>query len=309
MDRPPRHNNAPHGHLGRRSVIAAGSGLAALAALPAAAAKPVDKPFTLCAFIKFVQALTFDDLSGRIASMGFDGIEATVRDGGHVLPETVEEELPRLVEALKKNDLEVTIMASSVNSVQQPLTEKVLRIAAGLGIKRYRLAYLRYDLGKPIRPQIASHRSQLKDLAEMNRDLGISGVYQNHAGATTVGSAIWDLRDILNDIAPEEISVAFDIRHATVEGGHNWPLHLHLIQPHLGAIYVKDFIWKPGIREAVNVPLGEGRVNPRFFTMAREMFRGPISLHVEYLPKAGIAKNLEAISSDFTLLKTLLGIA
>ena len=309
MDGGSQHAGVDHDLLGRRSVIAAGSGLAALAALPATAATPEDKPFEICAFIKFVQSLSFEDLSRRIASMGFDGIEATVREGGHVLPEHAEEELPRLAEALKENGLEVTIMATSVNSVQQPLTEKVLRTAAGLGIKRYRLAYLRYDLAKPIRPQIASHRAQLKDLAEMNRDLGISGVYQNHAGATTVGSAVWDLRDILNDIPPEAISVAFDIRHATVEGGHNWPLHLHLIKPHLGAIYVKDFIWKAGIREAVNVPLGEGRVNPRFFAMVREIFRGPVSLHVEYLPKAGVEKNLEAISSDFTLLKTLLGIA
>mgnify|MGYP002525479526 CR=1 FL=1 len=122
--------------------------------------------------------------------MGFDGIEAAVREGGHVLPEHAEEELPRLVEALKKNGLAVTIMASSINSVRQPLTEKVLRTAAGLGIKRYRLAYLRYDLAKPIRPQIASHRAQLKDLAEMNRDLGISGVYQNHAGATDPKSVV-----------------------------------------------------------------------------------------------------------------------
>jgi len=293
----------------RRAVLAAGSGLAALASLPTVAAKPEGKGFEICAFIKFVQSLSYEELSRRIAAMGFDGIEATVRDGGHVLPERAEEDLPRLVEALEKNELEVTIMASSINSARHPLTEKVLRTAAGLGIKRYRLAYLRYDLSKPIPPQIANHRAQLRDLAEMNQELGISGVYQNHAGATTVGSAIWDLREILKDIPGKALSVAFDIRHATVEGGHNWPLHLQLIKPYLGAIYVKDFTWKESSREAVNVPLGQGRVNPRFFKMARDIFRGPISLHVEYLPNAGIEKNMEAISRDYILLKTLLGIA
>ncbi len=293
----------------RRAVLAAGSGLAALASLPTMAAKPEGKAFEICAFIKFVQSLPYEELSRRIAAMGFDGIEATVRDGGHVLPERVEEDLPRLVEALEKNELEVTIMASSINSARHRLTEKVLRTAAGLGIKRYRLAYLRYDLSKPIPPQIANHRSQLKDLAEMNQELGISGVYQNHAGATTVGSAIWDLREILKDIPGEALSVAFDIRHATVEGGHNWPLHLQLIKPYLGAIYVKDFTWKDSSRDAVNVPLGQGRVNPRFFKMVRDIFRGPISLHVEYLPNAGIEKNMEAISRDYVLLKTLFGIA
>ena len=101
--------------LNRRAFMAAAaaSGAAllpaiagpALAALPATAAKPEDKPFEICAFIKFVQSLSFNDLASRIASMGFDGIEATVREGGHVLPETAEEELPRLVEAMKDNGL------------------------------------------------------------------------------------------------------------------------------------------------------------------------------------------------------------
>ena len=43
-----------------------------------------------------------------IKELGFDGIEATVRKKGHVLPERVEDDLPRLVEALQKHDLEVT---------------------------------------------------------------------------------------------------------------------------------------------------------------------------------------------------------
>jgi sugar phosphate isomerase/epimerase len=294
--------------LDRRAWLAASSGLVGMAAFPVAAEDPASKRYQFCAFIKFVQALPYDVLAERIAAMGFDGIEATVRDGGHVLPERVEEDLPRLVDALKKRRLDVTIMASSVNSVKHPLTEKVLRTAAGLGIKRYRLAYLRYDLSRSIPAQLQEHRAQLKDLAALNQELGISGVYQNHAGATTVGSAIWDLRDLLRGIPPEALSVAFDIRHATVEGGYNWPLNLELIKPHLGALYVKDFTWKPDSHEAVNVPLGEGRVDPKFFTMAQEFFRGPVSLHVEYLPRAGVDRNLEAIARDFKTLRQLLGV-
>ena len=90
----------------------------------------------ICAFVKFLQSLSYEQLAETIAELGFDGIEATVRDRGHVLPERVEEDLPKLVEALEKHDLEITVMASSVNSVDQPHTEKVLRTAFSLGVKR-----------------------------------------------------------------------------------------------------------------------------------------------------------------------------
>ena len=292
--------------INRREWLAASGGLVVGGAVQCAARVKDEKPFEFCAFIKFLQDLSYGDLARKIGEMGFDGIEATVRDGGHVLPERVEEDLPRLVGALKKENLDVTIMASSVNSANHPLTEKVLRTAAGLGIKRYRLAYLRYDLARSIPMQLNEHRAQLKELAALNREIGISGVYQNHAGATTVGSAIWDLHELLQDIPPEAISVAFDIRHATVEGGHNWPLNLELIKPRIGALYIKDFIWKDGTRDAVNVPLGEGRVNPRFFQIARDFFRGPVSLHVEYLPKGGVPANLQAIKADFETLRKLM---
>jgi sugar phosphate isomerase/epimerase len=295
--------------ISRREWMAASAGVAIGGAVQSALGQDKAKTLEFCAFIKFLQELSYPDLARKISELGFDGIEATVRDGGHVLPERVEEDLPRLVEALKKENLNLTIMASSVNSAKHPLTEKVLRTAARLGVKRYRLAYLRYDLSRPIPLQLKEHSDQLRELAAMNKDLGIAGIYQNHAGATTVGSAIWDIHEILKDISPEEISVAYDIRHATVEGGHNWPLNLELIKPQIGALYVKDFTWKAGTRDAVNVPLGEGRVNPRFFDIARSFFQGPVSLHVEYLPAAGIQANLQAIKADFETLRELMPVS
>ena len=47
--------------------------------------------------------------------MGFDGIEGTVRPGGLITPqEKVDEDLPRLMEALRRESLEMTIMASGI---------------------------------------------------------------------------------------------------------------------------------------------------------------------------------------------------
>ena len=257
----------------------------------------------ICAFIKFIQSLPYRQLAETVAELGFDGIEATVRDGGQVLPERVEDDLPKLVEALDDCGLKITIMASSVNSISQPHTKKVLRTAAALGITRYRLAYYRYNLRRPILMQLTELKSELADLVSFHRELGLQGLYQNHSGATTVGSAIWDLEKLLRGYHPKDLAIAFDIRHATVEGGLAWPLHFQLMKPHLGAVYVKDFNWDRG-RSPQNAPLGTGQVNPKFFADVKAAeFSGPISLHVEYLHQGGVAANIEALKNDLATLK------
>jgi hypothetical protein len=98
-----------------------------------------------CCFTKPFQSLTYDELADRMAEVGFDGIEATIRDGGHIEPAQVEDELPKMVEALKKRGLEITVMASSIHRTDEPHAETTLRTAAALGIRRYRMKYFQYD--------------------------------------------------------------------------------------------------------------------------------------------------------------------
>lgn len=288
--------------ISRRHLLA--SGLASLCVGGTLRAAPPEPRFEFCAFVKFVQTLSHDELAQRIAEMGFAGIEATVRRRGQVLPERVEEDLPRLVEALDKQGLKIAVMATDVNAVDKT-SEKVLRTAAKLGITRYRMANYRYAAKQPLQQQLVSFAAQLKDLVALNRELKIAGVYQNHAGASIVGAPVWDLQRLLAPYSPQEVGAALDIRHATVEGGLGWPLHFRLLQPHLGAVYVKDFVWEG--RRPRNVPLGTGQVDPQFFTRLKECsYRGPVSLHVEYLGESGVEKNLAALKTDLGTLRKLL---
>ncbi len=258
----------------------------------------------ICVFTKPFNSLSFDQLAEGVKAIGFDGIEAPIRKGGHIEPREAENRLPLLVDALRKRGLEITVLTSDINDPRDPLTYKVLRTAARLGIKRYRMQYFTYDLNKPIEKQINEWKPQLKDLGAMNRELGIRAVYQNHAGEKLLGAAIWDLRLLLEGIPIEEIGVAYDIRHATVEGGMSWPATFQMIRPHIDTVYVKDFRWTNNKPE--NVPLGEGQVSPRFFErLAETGFDGPISLHEEYLDHRKpelVPKHLEAIKADLSTL-------
>ena len=297
-------------HDRRRFLTAASSSFAAAALtcpIPVKAEQEVTKKGNkVCVFTKPFNSLSFDELADRMAELGVDGIEAPIRAGGHVEPNEVEDRLPALHEALKNRGLEITVMASDVNDPNDPLTRRMLRTAATLGIERYRMKYFKYDLSKSVVEQIQSWRPQLRELAALNHEFGIQGLYQNHAGTTYFGAPIWDLRMGLEDISPDDIGVAYDIRHATVEGGTSWAATFNMIRPHIKTVYVKDFAWGDEA-QPINVPLGQGRVAPKFFQMLEESgYSGPISLHEEYIDHRDpelVPKHLAAIKRDLNQLR------
>ncbi len=294
----------------RRHFLAASSAALASSTLisPLAAADTSAYKNAICVFTKPFNSLSFEQLADEVAELGFDGIEAPIRRGGHVTPERIADDLPKLVEALADRDLEITVMTSDVNDPGDPLTETVLRTAATLGIKRYRMKYVHYEKDISIDDQLANWHDQFVDLAAMNHDFGITGLYQNHAGSKQMGAAIWDLAQVLDGIAVTDLGMAYDIRHAIVEGGTSWPVTFRMIQPHIDTVYVKDFQWNNG--KVANVPLGKGLVDPKFFDMLREIdFQGPISLHEEYLSHKDpelVPKHLQAIKNDMTALQQML---
>jgi sugar phosphate isomerase/epimerase len=259
----------------------------------------------LCVFIKYLQPLSYEELADAVAEIGFDGIEATVRKGGYIEPAKAAVELPKLVEALHKRGLAITMLTTDILRADDPHARPVLQTAADLGISMYRLGFYQYDLAQPVMQQLAAIGPQIAGLAALNRELSLQGLYQNHSGAEMVGATVWDIYGLIKDLPPQQLDLAFDIRHATIEAGLAWPAVYNAMQSRIAAVYVKDFKWKG--RQAEHVPLGQGRVDRRFFKMLRrDNFRGPISLHVEYARDAGPRGNLAALRGDLATLKSWL---
>jgi sugar phosphate isomerase/epimerase len=160
-------------------------------------------------------------------------------------------------------------------------------------------------LDKPILSQLAAWQPAFNDIAAMNRELKIAALYQNHCGADMLGATLWDLHSLIKDYPISEIGCVFDIRHAVVEGGEAWPVYWNLMQPHVGAISVKDFRWDK--HKSKHVPLGSGQVDPKFFKMLRDSsFSGPISVHVEYAGDEDVTTNVEALKKDFGIVQSWL---
>jgi sugar phosphate isomerase/epimerase len=302
--------NTAANNLSRRQFLVGSTALAVAGMMPLPAVFAEDKSnlnkgWKISAFIKHIQELKYAEMASFISECGYDGVEATVRAKGYILPEAVEDELPKFVEELSKHNLKLDMITSDITSVDTPHAEKLIKTAVKLGITRYRMGYYHYNLKEPIAPQMAALRPILKDLGAMNASLGMTGMSQNHAGVNYVGAGIWDMYDLVKDIPKEQISLIYDIRHATVEGGTSWPTTWNLVQPQLGFVYIKDFKWNG--RSAENVPLGEGMVNPKFFDLLQaSTYRGPIALHVEYLDKSGLKENCEAIAGEIKRLRSFL---
>lgn len=277
----------------RREFVASLAGVAAASAtglMPralAATATPAAQPTVIHVFSKPLQWLSYDETAALIAEAGCGGIDFGVRPGGHVLPEKVKEDLPRAVAAARKAGLRVDMITTAITDARAPHTETVLRTAADLGIKFYRLGYLDYDLKAGVTASLQKHKALLRGLADLNAKLGIHGAYQNHSG-TRVGGPVWDLHELVRDFDPAALGVQYDVRHATAEGGESWPLGFRLLQPWIRCTDIKDFRWQqsPGKLVVEDVPMGEGVVNfDRYFKLVRELnVTGPMSLHFEYPP-------------------------
>lgn len=303
--------------MNRRSFLQSGAAAAAsYAALPAttASAAPAVGGNEFCFFTKHLQGLPFDQIADIAAEMGVNGVEAPIRPKGHIEPEAVEDELPKFTDELKKRGLNMTILTSGINEVNaDQRTEAVLRTAAANGVKRFRMLYYKYDLEQPIWPQLEAVRPKIKDLVQLCDEIGIQPLFQNHSGKTYFGAPVWDIYSIMREYRPEQFSFAFDILHATVEGGMSWPLEFELVKEHRGAVYFKDFAWQG--RKSETCPLGEGAIDPAFAKMlVKEKYSGPISLHVEYLKgdptdAATLKAFKEAQDRDFKLLKSWLDVA
>ncbi len=259
-------------------------------------------------FTKHFEGMEYEALADAVAAIGVKSIEAPIRPKGHVEPARVEEDLPKLVEVLKSRDIRIAMMTTGINAVNdEQHTEKVLRTAKALGIPQYRMTWYRYDLSKPIWEQLQSFEPILKDLVALSKEVGVQPLYQNHSGASYCGAPIWDAYTLLRNYKPEEISFAFDIMHAQVEGSESWPLEFALVKDRIGVAYFKNFRW--GKEKHEYAPLGEGIVTKKYVTMLKKQkWTGPVVLHVEYLKgdvkdKAYIAKAVETSKRDLATLR------
>jgi sugar phosphate isomerase/epimerase len=302
--------------ISRRSLLASG---AALLARPATAREKLK----IAIFSKHLQFVEGEELAKTAAELGFDGIDITVRKGGHVEPERVKQDLPKLVAIIKKNGLQVPMVTTGIADAETPFAEDVIRTASELGTHHYRFGAFKYTTDKPYTAQLDAFKPRLAKLAALNARYQSCAIYHTHSGVGLVGASIWDLHEIMSGLDPKAVGINYDVGHATIEGGlGGWINSFRISGAHLRGIAVKDFAWMKDPRggwQAQWKPIGEGMVRfPEFFGMVAETpFAGPLQVHYEYplggasngartltMPRAEV---LAAMKKDLEMIRSYMG--
>lgn len=291
----------------RRSVLTAGVVLASGSLAKSQPVANTSDPAKLkvAIFSKHLQFLQGAQLAEAAANIGFDGIDITVRKGGHVDPERVRHDLPPLVKLIRQHGLEVPMITTDIVDAETPYARDVMATMSELSIRHYRWGGFKYTDDHPIVAQLHDLRPKIAKLAQLNSEYGVGAMYHTHSGVDLVGASIWDLHELLDGLDPNSVGINYDVGHATIEGGvGGWINSFRISGDHLRGIAVKDFIWEKrssGEWHPQWVPLGDGMVHlSKFFGMvAAANFHGPLQLHFEYpLGGAESGKRHIAISQN-----------
>src|ERR1700722_5210151 len=96
--------------ISRRALLLGAAASSTLHAL----ALNEDEKLKICVFSKHFQWTNVQEAASIARDIGFDGVDPTVRNGGHVLPERVQADLPKAVETVRKAGLEVPMITTEI---------------------------------------------------------------------------------------------------------------------------------------------------------------------------------------------------
>jgi sugar phosphate isomerase/epimerase len=283
-------NPSPHysvAGLSRRSFLVrtglASAGLAAgsQSGVLSNAAEGLAQPIVI--FTKAYQPLKLSpgESAAITAEAGLAGVDIPVRPDGEIVPERVTDDLPAYAEQLRKRNLRLPLVTTAITSPASPHAEALLRAAKDAGVKFYRLGFISREPEASWGKQLQEIKAQLKDLAALNKQIGIGAIMQNHSpsGRSYVGGNLDELSDIVGQFDPAEIGVAFDIGHALVVHGDGWRSRFEKLKSHLQIAYVKDVT-----RSGQWVKFGQGDIGDTgYFKLLKQIsYHAPISMHIEY---------------------------
>jgi len=268
---------------------------------------------TLCFFSKHLPKMDAPRLGRTLKTLGFGGVDLTVRPGGHLDPRRVAQDLPPFFHLIRQEGLTVPMITTEILSDSDPVARPTLETAAALGIPFFKPGYHRYAFVDARKERDAA-AAKIRTVAALSAGTGVRMGFHNHAGY--IGGGIWDIADVVDSLDPRWAGYYFDVRHAMVEGGDGgWRTAFSLAAPRLQMIALKDFYWEKAAAgwRVRDCPMGEGMVKWKayFAMLAKAGFHGPVSLHLEYevpgaTPDAVETNTIAAAAKDLSFVKACL---
>lgn len=288
--------------LGRREFLTGMSGLAGTAAgaallhgMPSAGAAASDESASprpvVAAFTKSFQDWSIPEVCRRFREIGLDGLDLTVRPGGHIAPEDAPQQLPRAAAAAREHGLSLVQLTTGVTAAD-PVSERLFAAAAEVGVTRLKLGYYRYSEFGTLRAQLDAVRRQLEGVVTLGEKHAVHPCVHVHSGRYIPASG-HSLYELLRSFDPVRIGAYVDMLHMSLEGGGDgWRQGIDLLAPWISLCAVKNYaLERSGLNKdgqqqwSLQVcPLADGiSPIPQFVAALRQVgYRGPYSLHSEY---------------------------
>lgn len=251
---------------------------------------------------------------------GFDGIDLTLRPGGHVLPEQAETGLAAAHQAADQLEMTIAMASTAIADATSPYAEDVIASCAHHGVRQIKLGYWRYQPFGTLREQLDETRQKLERIIRLTRRYNILPCVHVHSGPIMAnGGSLLYL--ILQDFSPDDVGAYVDPMHMTVEGGlSGWEMGLDLLAPWIALVGMKNFRWVPKDRDehgqmqyrSQYTPLADGQAPlPQFMKRLKQLkYDGTVSLHSEYkggssFQQLNTTQLLRQSATDLTWLKQL----
>jgi len=285
----------------------------------AATDEPKTRP-TIVAFTKSFQDRPIPEVCRMFKQIGLDGLDLTVRPGGHIDPKDVASELPKAVSAAKDAGVTIPILTTAITDADDT-ARRILATAAKLGIRRIKMGYYRYQEFGTLAAQIATVRKRVAQVTQLAAQFGVLPCIHIHSG-TNIPSHGTLLYELIRDFSPQEVGAYVDPLHMALEGGRDgWRQGLDLLAPWIALCSIKNFDWERGERDRHGqlrwttrvVPVADGiSPIPEFVATLKKLgYHGIYSLHSEYKGRHSFRdlttdECLAQTEKDLKFLRTLL---
>ena len=242
-------------------------------------------------FTKFWADLSIGQLGERAATLGYDGLDLTVRPGHAITPDNVAAKLPGAVRTWNDTGIDCAMISATTDLVD-PESEQATRLfeaSSEAGVARVKIGYFKYTPGDDFETVFDRARLSLEGFEALSRRTGVQTMCHTHSGLC-LGSNCAGLRHLLDAFDPAQIGAYPDLGHMAING-EDVQMGLPMIRERLAAVGGKDarhFRDERPQRRADYadgfVFIGQGAAEWReAMTLLHAWdFTGPVTVHTEY---------------------------
>jgi sugar phosphate isomerase/epimerase len=222
----------------------------------------------------------------------FDGLDLTLRPGGHVRPENAGTGLPAARQLADAAGVTIPMVSTALTDADSPHAEAIFATAAHADVRRLKIGYWEYRPFGTLAAQVDDARRKLQRLALLGRRYNVLPCVHCHSGRfVAAGGPMLYL--VLKDFDPAKVGAYVDPMHMTIEGGRaGWELGLDLLALWLALVGLKNFRWLAADRDQSGqqrfrweyCPLADGQAPlPEFCAYLKTLrYDGVVSFHSEY---------------------------